>query len=152
MFTLSHARDKTKNIFLFSFTELKAYSPSRHIYKTLLILVRMHSMQDARHMNFVIDLVHREVCFSVVEHRSAESKGLRFVSSWRLRIFSISHARDKTANIFLYFFTEIKTYSPSYSIYMQFFLFLAPFFQFDIVNIHLYWSLILKLITVEKRQ
>ena len=94
--SLSHARDKTKNIFLYSFTELKAYSLSRHI-------ARMHSMQDARHMNFVIDLVHRRVCFSVVEHRSAESKGLRFVSSWRLRIFSISHARDKTANIFLYF-------------------------------------------------
>ena len=115
--SLSHARDKTKNIFLYSFTELKAYSLSRHI-------ARMHSMQDARHMNFVIDLVHRRVCFSVVEHRSAESKGLRFVSSWRLRIFSISHARDKTANIFLYFFTEIKTYPPSYSIYMQFFYFL----------------------------
>ena len=127
MFTLSHACDKTKNIFLFSFTELKAYSLSRHIYKTLLILVRMHSMQDARHMNFVIDLVHRRVCFSVVEHRSAESKGLRFVSSWRLRIFSISHARDKTANIFLYFFTEIKTYTLSYSIYMQFFYFLPRF-------------------------
>ena len=104
---------------------------SRHIYKTLLILVRMHSMQDARHMNFVIDFVHRRVCFSVVEHRSAESKGLRFVSSWRLRIFSISHARDKTANIFLYFFTQIKTYTLSYSIYMQFFiscLGLATFF------------------------
>ena len=118
--SLSHARDKTKNIFLYSFTELKAYSLSRHI-------ARMHSMQDARHMNFVIDLVHRRVCFSVVEHRSAESKGLRFVSSWRLRIFSISHARDKTANIFLYFFTEIKTYPPSYSIYMQFFYFLPRF-------------------------
>ena len=122
--SLSHARDKTKNIFLYSFTELKAYSLSRHI-------ARMHSMQDARHMNFVIDLVHRRVCFSVVEHRSAESKGLRFVSSWRLRIFSISHARDKTANIFLYFFTQIKTYTLSYSIYMQFFiscLGLATFF------------------------
>ena len=122
--SLSHARDKTKNIFLYSFTELKAYSLSRHI-------VRMHSMQDACHMNFVIDLVHRRVCFSVVEHRSAESKGLRFVSSWRLRIFSISHARDKTANIFLYFFTQIKTYTLSYSIYMQFFiscLGLATFF------------------------
>ena len=122
--SLSHARDKTKNIFLHSFTELKTYSLSRHIYKTLLILVRMHGMQDARHMNFVIDLVHRRVCFSVVEHRSAESKGLRFVTSWRLRI---SHARDKTANIFLYFFTQIKTYTLSYSIYMQFFYFLPRF-------------------------
>ena len=30
------------------------------------------SMQDACHMNFVIDLVHRG---SVVEHRSTESEG-----------------------------------------------------------------------------
>ena len=27
---------------------------------------------------------------------SAESEGLRFDSSWGLRIFSLSHARDKT--------------------------------------------------------
>ena len=38
---------------------------------------------------------------SVVEHRSAESEGLRVDSSWGLRIFSLSHARDKTKNIFL---------------------------------------------------
>ena len=49
-------------------------------------------------MNFVIDLAHRGVCGSVVEHRSAESEGLRFDSSWGLRIFSLSHARDKTKN------------------------------------------------------
>ena len=36
------------------------------------------------------------LCSSVVEHRSAESEGLRFDSSWELRIFSLSHARDKT--------------------------------------------------------
>ena len=36
------------------------------------------------------------LCGSVVEHRSAESEGLRFDSSWGLRIFSLSHARDKT--------------------------------------------------------
>ena len=37
-------------------------------------------------------------------HQSAESKGLRFDSSWGLRIFSLSHARDKTKkqNIFLW--------------------------------------------------
>ena len=46
---------------------------------------------------------------SVVEHRSAESEGLRFDSSWGLRIFSLSHARDKTKNISL-FLTELKTY------------------------------------------
>ena len=36
------------------------------------------SMQNARHMNFVIHLAHRKV--SVVEHRSAESEGLRLDS------------------------------------------------------------------------
>ena len=33
-------------------------------------------------------------------HRSVESEGLRFDSSWELRSFSLSHARDKTKNIF----------------------------------------------------
>ena len=55
------------------------------------------SMQDAGHMNFVIDLAHRGVSVAQgLEHRSAESEGLRFDSSWRLRIVSLSHARDKT--------------------------------------------------------
>ena len=53
----------------------------------------LSSIQDTCHMNVVI---HRGV--SVVqwlEHRSVESKGLRFDSSLVLRIFSVSHARDK---------------------------------------------------------
>ena len=50
------------------------------------------------------------LCGSDVEHRSAESEGLRFDSSWVFRLFSLTHARDKTKNIFLYFFTELKTY------------------------------------------
>ena len=29
-------------------------------------------------------------------HRSAESEGLRFRSSWGLRFYSLSHARDQT--------------------------------------------------------
>ena len=45
----------------------------------------------------------------MVEHRNAESEGLRFDSSWGLRIFSLSHAHDKAKNIFLYFFNELKT-------------------------------------------
>ena len=56
------------------------------------------SMQDACHMNFVIDLTVESLwslCGSVVERWSAESEGLRFDSSWRLRIFSLSHAHDK---------------------------------------------------------
>ena len=68
------------------------------------------SMQDACHMNFVIDLAYREVSGSVVEHWNAESEGLRFDSSWGLRNFSLSHARDKTKNILLYFFTKLRTY------------------------------------------
>ena len=34
-----------------------------------------------------------------------------------LNFFSLSHARDETKNIFQYFFTELKTYHLSYSIY-----------------------------------
>ena len=36
------------------------------------------------------------LCGSVVEHRSAEFEGLRFDPSWGLRIFSLSHALNKT--------------------------------------------------------
>ena len=57
-------------------------------------------MQDACHMNFVIDLTHCSLYGSVVEHRSAESEGLRFDSSRGLRIVSLSHARDKTKTSF----------------------------------------------------
>ena len=39
----------------------------------------------------------RSLCGSVIEHRSAASEGLRFDSSWGLRIFSLSHARQKTS-------------------------------------------------------
>ena len=55
-------------------------------------------------MNFVIDLAHRGVSVAQwLEHRSAESEGLRFDFSWILKIFYLSHARDKTKkNIFLY--------------------------------------------------
>ena len=37
-----------------------------------------------------------------LEHWSAESEGLRFDSSWGLRIFPSYHARDKAKNISLY--------------------------------------------------
>ena len=61
--------------------------------------------------------------------RSAESEGLRCDSSWGLRIFSLSHAGDKTKNIFLYLFAELKTYNLSYSIYYEFVLFKACLFN-----------------------
>ena len=43
------------------------------------------SMHDACYMNFAIDLAYRRVS----------------VAQWGLRIFSLSHARDKKENIFL---------------------------------------------------
>ena len=59
---LSHARDKTKNIFLYFFTELKTYHLSYSTYKHGAIdIADPSSMQDACHMNFVIDHAHRRV-------------------------------------------------------------------------------------------
>ena len=43
------------------------------------------------------------LCGLVVEHRSVKTEGLRFHSSWGLRIFSLSHARDKTKKHLLLF-------------------------------------------------
>ena len=52
--------------------------------------------------------------FVVVEHRSAAFEGLRFNSSWGLRLFCLSHTCDKIKNIFLNFFSELKIYHLSY--------------------------------------
>ena len=82
-FFLCHAHDKTKNIFIYFFAELKIYHLSYCINKYDTIdIADPSSMQDACHMNFVIDLAHHSL-----EHRSAASKGPRFDSSWGLRIF-----------------------------------------------------------------
>ena len=61
-------------------------------------------MQAAFHMNFVKDLAHRGVSMAQwLEHRSAESAGLRFDSSCMgLGIFSLSHACDKTKHLSLF--------------------------------------------------
>ena len=99
---LARAWDKEKNSespwgLLYFFTELKTYHlPYFYLQNYAIDNADPSSMQDACHMNFVIKLADRGVCGSVVEHRSVESEGLRFDSSWRLRIFSLSHARDKT--------------------------------------------------------
>ena len=104
-FVLSKAWDKEKI--------LKIYHLSYSIYKNYAIdIASPSSMQDACHMNLAT-----EACGLVVQHRNAESEGLRFDSSWGIRIFSLSHARDKTKNIFLCIFTELKTFHLSYSIY-----------------------------------
>ena len=63
IFSLSHARDKTKNIFLFFFTELKTYHLSYFsICKHYTIdIADPSSTQDACYMNFVIELARRGV-------------------------------------------------------------------------------------------
>ena len=77
----------------------KTHHLSYSVYKHEAIDVAdSSSMQDACYMNFVMDLAHRG---SVAGHPSTESEGLRFDSSWELRISSLSHARDKTKNMFL---------------------------------------------------
>ena len=62
------------------------------------------SMQVMCHMTFIIDLAHCGVFVAqnIGAGNPKESKGLRFDSSWGLRIFSLSHAHYKTKNIFLY--------------------------------------------------
>ena len=67
-------------------------------------------IQDACHMNVVIDLAHRGVYVAQwLEYWSAESEGLRFVFSWGLRIFSLSHVRDKTKNK-LFCYSALRTF------------------------------------------
>ena len=71
-------------------------------------------------MNFIIDPADCRVCCSVVEHWSTESKGLRFDSSWGQRIFSLSHARDKTKNIFFISFPSPKLTISTISTYKHY--------------------------------
>ena len=59
---LSHARDTTKNIFLYIFTELKIYRHSLSIYKHDAIdIADPSNIREACHMNYVIDFAHRRV-------------------------------------------------------------------------------------------
>ena len=61
-FSFSLARDKKKNILLYFFTELKTYHISYSNYKHDAIdVANPSSMQDACHMNFVIDFANRRV-------------------------------------------------------------------------------------------
>ena len=62
LFSLSHACDNMKNIFLYFFTALKTFLLSYSIYKHDTIKIAdPSSMQDACHMNFVINLAHCRV-------------------------------------------------------------------------------------------
>ena len=79
------------NLSLFLCRAQKPYLVSYSIYKHDAIdLADPSSMQNACYMNFIIDLAHCRV--SVAQW---------FDSSWGLRIFSLSHARDMTKNSIL---------------------------------------------------
>ena len=65
-------------------------------------------------MNFVVSLPHHRV--SVAQWWSIGAPRLNLSSSWGLRFLFLTHACDKTKNIILYFFTELKTYHLFYSI------------------------------------
>ena len=103
IFSLFYAREKTK-------TSISIFLPSSKLTICHILFYKydatdiadLSSLLDACHIDFVIDLTHRSCCCSVVEHRSTKSEDLMFDSSLELRIFSLSHARDKTKNIFLF--------------------------------------------------
>ena len=54
-----------------------------------------------------------------LEHRSTESEGLRFDSSWDSEMFSLSHARDKTKK-HLSLFVELLLSRVSFSTFPTF--------------------------------
>ena len=62
------------------------------------------SMQVMCHMTFIIDLAHCGVFVaqSIGARNPKESKGLRFDSSWGLRIFFCPTLVTRQKNIFLY--------------------------------------------------
>ena len=103
IFSLFHAREKTKTSISISLSSSKLTICHILFYKyDATDTADLSSLLDACHIDFVIDLAHRSCCCSVVEHRSTKSEDLMFDSSLELRLFSLSHARDKTKNIFLF--------------------------------------------------
>ena len=79
----------------------------------------------------------------MVEHWSAKSKGLRFDSSEGLTVFPLSHTDDKTKNIFLYFFTELKTYHLSYSFTNNMLQYAPEEKNFEVVTLEVSWDCII---------
>lgn len=63
-------------------------------------------------MNFVMSLTHHSLSGSVLSIGTQKYKGLRFDSSVGLRIFSMSHARNKTKNVFLHLSLVSRTDTP----------------------------------------
>ena len=100
-FVLSRAWDKENN-----YLSSLLFYLQKHDAVDILAVCRTRVMYELRNG----PRPPKSLCGSVVEYRSAETEDLRFHSSWELRTFSLSHARDRTKNIFLYFLTELKIY------------------------------------------
>ena len=107
-FSSCRVRGTQKSIFLCIFTELKLLSK---ILLTLLILAVLRTR-----VIWTSWLTSLTVEFLWLSGRASE-RGIRFNSSWGLRIFSLSHAREKTgkkasfSNLFLFSRQHIPTNS-----------------------------------------
>ena len=113
-FSSSHARDETKTSFSISL-------PSSELTISLILIMKRDainvagpgSMQNACHVDFVIDLAHRRVSL-VVEHRSDESdaevqkekarsatnRGKEFIRSVRCKYVDLEHPTLHNDNLF----------------------------------------------------
>ena len=76
---------------------------------------------------------------SVVEHRSMESKGLRFISSKGLIIFSFPTLMTRRKHIFLYYTIELPWLKPKCTDYTQLLIWLSSPFFFQFTNLPLIW-------------
>ena len=82
--------------------------------KTKKLCFQLKNKEKSMGPTFSEEVVNRGRCFSSCHERGTKEK--KSESSWGIEphgdseFFSLSHARDKTKNIFLYFFTELKTY------------------------------------------
>ena len=136
-FVLSRAGDKEKKIWvpMKNRTSDLRIPPSdalplSHIDSTVSeVYYEVHMMIHVLHTARISNV--DSVMFVDRNKRDGKAEGLRFDSSLRLRFFSLYYAHDKTKNIFLYFFTELKIYHHSY-FYLQaknyVFLFSCPYF------------------------
>ena len=103
-FILSHVQDKEKIVSHILFTNMMLTTlliPAVCRTSVTELCNKPHSLQS--------------LCGSLIEHQTPESQDLRFDSTWGLRS-EFFLCCDKTKNIFLYFFTKLKTYHLSYSI------------------------------------
>ena len=96
-----HAHDKTKNIFLYFFTELKTSHLSYSNYKYEAIdIANPSSMQDVCHTNFVMNIAHRKVY--AAQWWSSEVEVRFLVGNQNFFFVPRSWQDEKRLSLFLY--------------------------------------------------